>query len=46
MLLPPIAADPIRDLVLGNKACLQEIEGKISQLHAQITALQESTSKV
>jgi len=44
--LPPIAADPISDLVLGNKACLQEIEGKISQLHAQITALQESTSKV
>jgi len=24
--LPPIAADPISDLVLGNKACLQEIE--------------------
>jgi len=44
--LPPIAAYPISDLVLGNKACLQEIEGKISQLHAQITALQESTSKV
>ena len=44
--LPPIAADPISDLVLGNKACLQEIEGKISQLHAQITALQESTAKV
>jgi len=44
--LPPIAADPISDLVLGNKACLQEIEGKISRLHAQITALQESTVKV
>jgi len=44
--LPPIAADPISNLVLGNKACLQEIKGKISQLHAQITALQESTSKV
>ena len=44
--LPPIAADPISDLVLGNKACLQEIEGKISQLHAQITALQESTLRL
>ena len=28
--LPPIATDPISDLVRGNKACLHEIEGKIS----------------
>ena len=30
--LPPITSDPISDLIMGNRACLQEIEAKISQL--------------
>jgi len=44
--LSPITADPISELVTGNRVCHQEIEGKISLLHSQLASLQGITSKV
>ena len=44
--LPPIAADPISELVIGNSVCLKDIEGKISQLQDDIASLCALSSKV
>ena len=43
--LPPIAADPISELVIGNRACLQEIEAKISQLQDGLVSLNATSSR-
>ena len=42
--LPPIAADPISELVTGNRVCLQEIEAKISHLQGELARLNATTS--
>ncbi len=41
--LPPVAADPVSELVLGNSACLSSIDDKVTQLQSALTNL---TSKV
>ena len=43
--LPPIASDPISDLIMGNRACLQEIEAKISQLQDEIANSSATTAR-
>ena len=43
--LPPIAADHISELIMGNRACLQEIEAKISQLQDELASSSATTSR-
>ena len=44
--LPPIAADPISELVMGNSLCLKELDVKISQLRDDLAGLHSLTAKV
>ena len=37
--LPPIATDSISELIMGNRACFQEIEAKISQVQDELASL-------
>lgn len=37
--LPPIAADPISELVSGNAASLRDLDGKVSELHVAMQNL-------
>ena len=44
--LPPVAVDPVSELVSSNNVCLKDIEGKVSQLQDQLANLQVLTAKV
>ena len=44
--LPPIAADPISELVMGNSLCLKELDVRISQLRVDLAGLHSLTAKV
>lgn len=46
MRLPPIAPDPISELVVGNSVCLKVIEGKIAQLSEDLSGLHTLAAKV
>ena len=42
--LPSIASDHISELIMGIRACLQEIEAKISQLPDEVASSSATTS--
>ena len=43
--LPPIATNPISELIMANRACLQEIEAKISQLQDELASSNVTMSR-